>query len=126
MNDVLNDAIDAEILSAAADSARGDYARAFHHLERAHILAQRSTSRHVQVHWLMLRHGMVTRNRREIVGQLVRIVAATCFSRLWVPVGNTGGANVSAMRPMPLPDDLRRVLERGGVLRSASASDDFR
>ena len=27
------------------------------------------------------------------------------------PVGNTGGANVSAFQPMPVPDDLRAVLE---------------
>jgi hypothetical protein len=34
------------------------------------------------------------------------------FSRIWVPIGNTGGARVSALRPMPLPDDLRALLER--------------
>ena len=29
-----------------------------------------------------------------------------------IPMGNTGGANVSAMRSMPIPDDLRHLLER--------------
>ncbi|WP_407070145.1 DUF3703 domain-containing protein [Marinobacter sp.] len=28
----------------------------------------------------------------------------------WVPVENTGRANVSAFTPMPLPEDLARVL----------------
>jgi hypothetical protein len=60
----------------------------------------------------MLKHGMVTGNRREVLGQSVRIIAAALFSRIWVPAGNTGGANVSAMRPMPIPDDLRHLLER--------------
>jgi hypothetical protein len=26
-------------------------------------------------------------------------------------VGNTGGADVSALRPMPVPDDLRATLD---------------
>jgi hypothetical protein len=44
------------------------------------------------------------------MGQMLRLPAALLFSRLWVPLGNTGGANVNAMQPMPLPDDLRAVL----------------
>jgi hypothetical protein len=32
------------------------------------------------------------------------------FSRIWVPAGNTGGANVSALRRMPVPPDLERIL----------------
>ena len=114
MSDALNDAIDAEVLSAFEASGRGELARAFHHLERAHILSQRLTIRHVQVHWLMLKHGIAARDPREISGQLVRIIAAALFSRIWVPMGNTGGANVSAMRPMAIPDDLRRLLEHRG------------
>jgi len=115
MSDALHDAIDAEVLSASEASWRGAYAHAFHHLERAHILSQRLTIRHVQVHWLMLNHGIVARNPREIFGQFVRIIAAALFSRIWIPTGNTGGANVSAMRPMPIPDDLRHLLERRGA-----------
>jgi hypothetical protein len=52
---------------------------------------------------------------REIRGQLSRIFAAAIFSRIWVPVGNTGRANVSALTPMPMPDDLRILMERSGV-----------
>ena len=110
MSDALHNALHAEILRAREASERGDNPRAFHHLERAHILSQRLTIRHVQVHWLMFKHGIRTRNPREIFGQTVRIVAAALFSRVWVPLGNTGGANVSAMRPMPVPDDLRHLL----------------
>src|SRR5690349_7785481 len=91
MSDALHDAIDAEVLSAPEASRRGAYAHAFHHLERAHILSQRITIRHVQVHWLMLNHGIVARNPREIFGQFARIIAAALFSRIWVPTGNTGG-----------------------------------
>jgi hypothetical protein len=42
------------------------------------------------------------------------MVAAAIFSCLWVPAGNTGRANVSATKPMPIPDDLRRLLEISG------------
>lgn len=40
-----------------------------------------------------------------------RIVAAAMFSRIWVPIANTGRANVSAIEPMDVPDDLRSLLE---------------
>jgi len=29
----------------------------------------------------------------------------------WVPIGNTGGANVSALKPMPIPADLAEYFE---------------
>lgn len=58
----------------------------------------------------MLKLGASGHDRREVLGQLSRIVAAAVFSRIWVPIGNTGRANVSALKPMPVPDDLRRVL----------------
>jgi hypothetical protein len=60
----------------------------------------------------MLGYGLRHRDGREIVGQLVRLVVAAPGS--WTgryPVGNTGGANVSALEPMPIPDDLQVVLK---------------
>ena len=98
---------------ARADQSRrgGDLDRAFAHLERAHILSQRFTWLHVRSHLGMLRIGWQRADWREILGQLARIPAALLFSRIWVPIGNTGGANVSATRPMPVPDDLRALLE---------------
>jgi hypothetical protein len=59
----------------------------------------------------MLAIAWQRRDLREIAGQLSRIVAAALFSLLWVLVGNTGGANVSAMRPMPVPPDLQAILD---------------
>jgi hypothetical protein len=89
----------------------GDLDRAFHHLERAHILGQRRTWLHVKSHFAMLQIGWQRRDGREIRGQVARIVAAALFSRLWVPVGNTGGANVRATQPMPVPSDLQALLD---------------
>ena len=59
-----------------------------------------------------LREAASRRDAHEIVGQLLRLVVAAPGS--WTgryPVGNTGGADVSALRPMPVPDDLRAMLE---------------
>ena len=84
-------------------------------LLRAHIVSQRLTWQHVHVHWLMLKLGASIGDWREIRGQLSRIVAAAVFSRIWVPVGNTGRANVSALKPMPMPEDLRILIEQSGV-----------
>ena len=67
---------------------------------------------HVRTHVSMLGYGIRHRDRREIIGQLVRLVVAAPGT--WTgryPVGNTGGANVSALRPMPIPDDLKVLLE---------------
>ena len=107
----LKAAYDAELAAARRTAASGEIERAFEHLGRAHILSQRFTWRHVHVHWLMLKLELSIRHWPEVLGQLSRIVAAAAFSRIWVPIGNTGRANVSALKPMPLPDDLRRLLE---------------
>lgn len=84
-----------------------NYDVCFTHLERAHALAQRSTARHCYVHGLMLVAGLRQRDYREVAGQIPRILASALFSRLWVPVGNTGRARISAFKPMPVPQDLR-------------------
>ncbi len=104
-------AFDAELRAAARDEAGGDPQSAFAHLERAHVLGQRSTRAHVRVHWRMLRFGWRRRDMREVAGQVPRILAALTKSMIWVPIGNTGGSNVHPLRTMPVPDDLRRYLE---------------
>jgi hypothetical protein len=115
MNPALRNAYEAELSAASAARVAGKVEVAFHHLERAHILSQRYTSEHVHVHWLMLRLGASAGAWSEVIGQSTRIVAAAMFSRIWVPIGNTGRANVSAIKPMSVPDDLRSLLENRDV-----------
>jgi hypothetical protein len=81
------------------------------HLERAHVLSQPMVVAHVRTHGAMFAYGLRHRDGREIIGQLVRLVVAapgTLTGRY--PVGNTGGANVRALMPMPIPEDLLTVL----------------
>lgn len=83
---------------------------AFSCLEAAHIIGQRSTILHVGAHVAMLRLAWRQRHVQELAGQSLRVVAAALFTWIWVPIGNTGRANVSAFREMALPDDLRKLL----------------
>ena len=97
----------------SADAARraGDYRREWRHLERAHILSQPKAVLHIRTHVAMLVAAVRRRDRREVVGQLMRLVLAGPGSLTGrYPVGNTGGADVNALTPMPIPADLVRYL----------------
>jgi hypothetical protein len=85
----------------------GTYKVCYAHLERAHVVSQHMTGRHVYVHWLMLVAGLRQADYREVLGQMPRMLASLLFSRIWVPRGNTGRARVSSLQQMPVPDDLR-------------------
>lgn len=104
-------AFDREWECARVARREGNLDLAFQHLERAHILGQRLTWRHVRSHVGMLRIGWLRSDAGEILGQVLRILAAAMVSRIWVPAGNTGGANVSAIQPMPVPPDLQGLLD---------------
>ena len=97
-------------LARAARSSRNRAAE-WVHLERAHILSQPLAVAHVRTHLAMLSCAIRNRDPHEVAGQLVRTLVAGPGSAVGrYPVGNTGGANVSAVTPMPIPDDLRDVL----------------
>ena len=101
-----------ELEAAARREAVGQTRPAFGHLERAHVLAQASTVEHVRVHRAMLLWALRHKDAREAFGQAWRICGALLKTWLWVPVGNTGGANVNGLMPMPVPPDLQRRIDR--------------
>jgi len=107
----MDEAYEQEVAQADQALQARDFETAFIHLERAHVLGQRMTGRHTYIHWRMLVAGLRRRDLREVIGQVPRIVASILFSRLWVPRGNSGRARVSAFKPMPVPDDLRHVVD---------------
>jgi hypothetical protein len=107
----MTDAIEIELASAANFEARGRFEESFRSLERAHVLSQSSTWQHVRVHYRMLRLGLLRKDRKEIVGQLLRIIGSAMTTAIGlIPSGNTGGANVSPFRSMPLAEDLKALL----------------
>ena len=72
----------------------------------------RNDGAHVRVHWRMLRWAWRHRDMREFAGQLLRITGAATKTFIGlVPMGNTGGANVSAVRPMPVDPELAAIIE---------------
>lgn len=101
-----------ELAAARIAERRADAAAAFRHLERAHVLGQAGTALHVVVHAHMLAWGWRHRRPREVCGQLWRLLAAATKTPIGLlPHGNTGGVNVSGLRPMPIPPDLQRAID---------------
>lgn len=105
-----------DLFEQAMDRARlaeqqGNHGQAFTELERAHILGQRWLIRHLRSHWAMLRIARRTGDRREAMGQVTRLVGSPVVWLFgWVPKGNPGGANISALKPVPLEGDLAEEL----------------
>ena len=97
-------------LAAAAGTALP--AESFRHLERAHVQGQSATGEHVRVHAHMLRWALRHRDWGEAYGQSWRMVGAALFTAFGgVPVGNTGGTNVSPFTPMPIAPDLAALID---------------
>ena len=105
--------VKAELAEARRANSAGQVEREFTHLERAHVLGQESTYWHVKVHLLMLLWALQNHSIREAFGQLFRIVgAATKTAVRMVPQGNTGGANVSPFRKMPIAPELDTLIQK--------------
>ncbi len=101
-----------ELDAARRAESRGEAQIAFVHLERAHVLGQAATREHVRVHARMFLWAVRHRKAGEALGQLWRIAAAALMTGIgWLPEGNTGGADISGFRPLPIPPDLQRVLD---------------
>jgi hypothetical protein len=85
---------------------------AWHHLERAHVLGQSWPMEHNRVHWLMLKFGFRIKSAREIIGQVPRLILGGVKSFVGhIPLGNTGGASVPGLQPMPITGDLEVLLK---------------
>ncbi|MBE0463854.1 MAG: DUF3703 domain-containing protein [Halomonadaceae bacterium] len=105
--------VEAELANAKLARSVGDIQQEFAHLERAHVLGQESTYWHVKVHVLMLMWATRNHSVREMLGQVFRIVGAatkTVFGL--VPQGNTGGANVSPFKKIPIAPELATLIQK--------------
>lgn len=102
-----------ELASAKRAGSGGDAQQEFAHLERAHVIGQESTYWHVKVHVLMLGWALRNRSAGEAFGQGFRILgAATKTAFGLVPQGNTGGANVSPFKKMPIEPELNALIRK--------------
>ena len=111
MNSKIKHAFKAEMHAAKHAYRDGDYQTAFGYLERAHILGQRYFITHWVTHWWMLKVALRELDFKELQGQIIRLLAVPVgYGTGWVPKGNTGGADVSAVKPMAIPEDLSDAL----------------
>lgn len=109
----IRERIDANLREARAARRHGDWDRCWQLLEDAHVLSQPWAWPHVRVHGAMFAAGFSRRDFREVRGQLFRLVVAGPGSAIGkYPVGNTGRASVSALRPMPIRPELAEILDR--------------
>ena len=96
---------------AAELSAARTAADPWPYLERAHIVSQPWAWPHTRVHFHMLRVAAKRRDRRELVGQIIRIAVAGPGSLAGrYPVGNTGRTTMGLTEVALVPDDLAEIL----------------
>src|SRR5687767_14307568 len=72
----LREAWAAELVRARTAGAASDRDAEWRHLERAHILSQPMAGPHVRAHVAMLGTALRRRDRREVLGQVLRLVVA--------------------------------------------------
>jgi hypothetical protein len=101
----------AELTQAQLRFKEGQIQQSWTHLERAHIVGQPYPYAHSLVHWKMLIFGFRTKNSKEIMGQVPRLLVGGVKSFVGeIPEGNTGGANVPPLKRMPIPEDLYQII----------------
>ncbi len=112
MNSIQRRTFSHEIELAKELIAGGDLERAFAHLERAHVIGQAFVMPHIKSHWLMLKVELARRQLSAVLGQLIRIILGAVGSAVGVvPVGNTGGTNVSMFKRMPIAPQLQSAID---------------
>lgn len=80
-------------------------------LGRAHLLSQPWAWPHTRVHLAMLRLALTQRDRREIMGQILRLAVAGPGSLAGkYPPGNTGRTTMRLTETASLPADIGQVL----------------
>ncbi len=93
-----------------------NYAAAWRHLERAHVLGQPFAWPHTYIHWKMLLFGIKIKNTKEVLGQIPRLLVGGVKSFVGkVPLGNTGGANIPPLRRLEVEPDIKAIFDRCGV-----------
>lgn len=95
---------------------QGALQQAWQHLERAHVIGQAYPYAHSLAHWKMLRFGIKIKSWKETAGQIPRLLVGGVKSFVGkIPAGNTGGANVPPLKPLPISPELQAIFAKAGV-----------
>ncbi len=107
-----------ELAKALKARHKGDYSQEFIHLEHAHVLGQNSTYWHTKIHCLMFAWARRQADKKEYIGQLLRIAGAVSKAAMGaVPQGNTGGSDISPFKSLPLRERHARAIARAQAPR---------
>ena len=108
--------VKAELALAVRARESGDFSTEFRHFENAHVIGQESTYWHITVHALMLGWAIRNRQPKEFFGQTFRILGAATKTAIGlVPQGNTGGANISPFKVMPIKPEHQTVISNAKI-----------
>lgn len=99
-----------ELKAYQEELAINNLPKAWQHLERAHVIGQAYPYEHSYVHWKMLLFGIQIKSSKEILGQIPRLLVGGVKSFVGtIPVGNTGGANIPPLKPLPIEEDIQAI-----------------
>ena len=105
-----------ELVSYSQRLAHQDLCAAWNHLERAHVIGQAYPWPHTYVHWKMLQFGISIKSWKEVFGQIPRLLVGGVKSFVGkIPVGNTGGANIPPLKPLPIDPEILEMFKKAGV-----------
>lgn len=91
---------------------KGDHRQVVFHLGRIHILSQNSVTRHMTTHFIMFLYALMKFDIKEVFGQIIRLVVTIPGHMIGkVPKGNIGWSTVGLTEVMPVPEDLKKVVE---------------
>lgn len=64
----------------------------------------------------MLKFGVKIKSTKEIFGQIPRLLVGGIKSFVGkIPVGNTGGANIPPLKPLPISDDILDMFKQASI-----------
>ena len=105
-----------ELVKYKINYSNNNFIDAWKHLERAHIIGQKYPYEHSFVHWKMLKFGFKIKSRKEVLGQIPRLIFGGVKSFVGkIPVGNPGGSNVPPLKPFLIDADLQKIFKKAGV-----------
>ncbi len=108
----LNQAYKKELKQYRYYLKNNQYNSAWFHLERSHIIGQSYPLEHTYSHWLMLKFGLMRKDVKEVIGQILRLLFGGWKSFInHVPLGNTGGVNVPPLKRMAFPNDIEKLMK---------------
>ncbi len=114
MKAIVREHFNAALNRANSASSAQDFEAAWIALQRAHILGQRDAIAHTIAHWKMLKLAWKQRDFREVRGQIMPVLIAAPLTLLYGQFRylRGGKANVNALEQMPIPEDIRQILNQ--------------